>query len=292
MTRFIEKFLNYLEIEKNASRHTLLNYRIDLEGFFEFLGQGASLEAVDRFTLRRFLAYLRERHYSKRSIARKVATLRSFFKFLFREGYLRANPAEGLLSPKLDKRLPIFLAQKETADLIESVKKETFQELRNRAILETLYSTGIRVSELVGLNIVDVDFTAKFIKVAGKGKKERVVPIGDRALEAIRRYLSGIPHKKRPAFNSALFLNKSGGPLSARSVRNIVKKYIRTMSIKKKVSPHTFRHSFATHLLERGADLRTVQELLGHKSLSTTQIYTHLTPERIKSVYKKAHPRA
>ncbi len=291
--RYIEKFIRYLEIERNASKHTLVNYSIDLKSLREFLKE-EPIEKVDYVSLRRYLAHVKETNLSKVSIARKIASIRSFFKFLFREGIIKNNPASSLSTPKRDKHLPKFLDEKEIVLLLESPGKEDEAGLRDGAILETLYSTGIRVSELVGLNTDTVDQIGGVIKVYGKGKKERIVPIGDRALQAIRDYL-----KKRRASNTkdthpgkALFFNKNGGRLTDRSVRRIINKYITKTSIQQKISPHTLRHSFATHMLDHGADLRSVQELLGHANLSTTQIYTHITTERLKSAYTKAHPRA
>ncbi len=288
--RYVEKFIRYLEIERNASKHTLVNYSIDLKSLSEFL-KDEPIEKVDYVVLRRYLASLKELKLSKVSIARKIASIRSFFKFLFREGIIKNNPASSLSTPKRDKHLPKFLDEKEIVLLLESPGKEDESGLRDAAILETLYSTGIRVSELVGLNIVSVDQIGGVIKVLGKGKKERIVPIGDRALQAIRDYLK----KRRLAGGKddrALFFNKNGGRLTDRSVRRIINKYILKTSIQQKISPHTLRHSFATHLLDHGADLRSVQELLGHANLSTTQIYTHITTERLKSAYEKTHPRA
>jgi len=288
--RYVEKFIRYLEIERNASKHTLVNYSIDLKSLSEFLKE-EPIEKVDYVVLRRYLAHLKELNLSKVSIARKIASIRSFFKFLFREGIIKNNPASSLSTPKRDKHLPKFLDEKEIVLLLESPGKEDESGLRDAAILETLYSTGIRVSELVGLNIVSVDQLGGVIKVLGKGKKERIVPIGDRALQAIRDYLK----KRRLAGGKddrALFFNKNGGRLTDRSVRRIINKYILKTSIQQKISPHTLRHSFATHLLDHGADLRSVQELLGHANLSTTQIYTHITTERLKSAYEKTHPRA
>jgi len=288
--RYVEKFIRYLEIERNASKHTLVNYSIDLKSLSEFL-KDEPIEKVDYVVLRRYLASLKELKLSKVSIARKIASIRSFFKFLFREGIIKNNPASSLSTPKRDKHLPKFLDEKEIVLLLESPGKEDESGLRDAAILETLYSTGIRVSELVGLNIVSVDQIGGVIKVLGKGKKERIVPIGDRALQAIRDYLK----KRRLAGGNddrALFFNKNGGRLTDRSVRRIINKYILKTSIQQKISPHTLRHSFATHLLDHGADLRSVQELLGHANLSTTQIYTHITTERLKSAYEKTHPRA
>jgi len=288
MNRFIEKFLSYLEIEKNYSKHTLLNYKIDLEEFFLFL-ENTPIEKVDYFTLRRFLAVLKGRNLKPRSLARKLSTLRSFFKFLFREGHVKTNPAKLMATPKLDKKLPEFLSEEETVKLLEAPKGKEALSLRDRAILETFYSTGIRISELVGLDIDHVDFISNIVKVFGKGKKERLVPIGDKALSVIREYLDEMERKEEA---QALFLNKNGRRISDRGVRNIVSKYILAASLRSGISPHTLRHSFATHLLNRGADLRAVQELLGHVNLSTTQIYTHMTTEKLKSVYDKAHPRA
>jgi len=289
MEKYIEKFIRYLDIEKNYSPHTILNYRLDLEDFKKFIAD-TDIEKIDYLALRKYLAQLKGRNLGTRTVNRRLSALRSFFKFLSRDGYLKSNPILSISSPKIDKHLPSFLTEKEMAQLIESSfakSDKDEQGLRNRAILETFYSTGIRISELVGLNREDVDFIGGIAKVAGKGKKERIVPIGEIAISAVRKYL-----EKRKKQAVALFLNKSGNRISSRGVRNIVLKYIKLAGIKQGVSAHTFRHSFATHLLNRGADLRTVQELLGHANLSTTQIYTHLTTERIKSVYDKAHPRA
>ena len=290
MIRYIDKFIAYLEIEKNASGHTIINYSLDLRDFGKFLGE-ASAEDVTYLLLRRYLAHMRERNYSKRTIARKLASLRSFFKFLYREGYLKTNPAASIVTPKLDKKLPLFLDVNEVVKLIEAPDIKELRGLRDRAILETLYSTGVRVSELVGLNIDNVDFIGGIVKVSGKGKKQRLTPIGDRAISAIRNYLDKSGFKKASG-KRAVFLNKRGGRLTDRSVRHVVGKYIKTVSLREGISPHTLRHSFATHLLDRGADLRSVQELLGHMNLSSTQIYTHVTTKRLKEVYEKTHPRA
>ena len=286
MRRYIDKFISYLDIEKNSSPHTLLNYRIDLEEFVKFSGN-MSLPQIDYLHLRKYLASLKTREYRPRTLARKVSSLRSFFKFLNREGLLKNNPAALLATPKLDKILPKFLSEPEMIQFIEAPVKDSILSKRNKAMLETLYSSGIRVSELVGLNIDDVDFIGNIIKVTGKGKKERLVPIGNKALEAMKDYLDH-RHKDSPV----LFLNKNGTRLSTKGVLNMTHKYIQLASLQKKVSPHVLRHSFATHLLNRGADLRSVQELLGHANLSTTQIYTHMTTDRLKEVYQNAHPRA
>ena len=286
MNRYLEKFLSYLEIEKNYSKYTVINYKIDLEEFFGFLGE-MPIEKADYLTLRRYLAKIREKDHKPRTIARKLSSLRSLLKFLNREGYLKTNPSTLLMTPKLDKKLPEFLTEDEITKFVEAPKLDEDAGRRDRAILETLYSTGIRVSELVGLDIDHVDFISNIVKVSGKGKKERLVPIGNQALQTIRDYIEQRKHK-----NKALFLNKSGKRLTTRSICNITDKYIRQTGLRNKLSPHALRHSFATHLLNNGADLRAVQELLGHVNLSTTQIYTHMTTEKLKSVYEKAHPRA
>ncbi len=286
MNRYVDKFVSYLDIEKNYSKHTILNYTLDLEDFFKFADQ-TPLEKIDYLFLRRYLAQLRTKEYRPRTLARKLSSLRSLFKFLEREGLVKNNPTALLMSPKLDKPLPHFLSEGEMVSFIEAPSLEKISGKRDRAILETLYSTGIRVGELVTLNIENVDFISNIAKVAGKGKKERLVPIGDKALGSIKEYLDA-----RKVKSNVLFLNKNGTRLSTKGVCDITHKYIQSLSIEKKVSPHVLRHSFATHLLNRGADLRSVQELLGHVNLSTTQIYTHVSTERLKKVYEQAHPRA
>ena len=290
MQRHVEKFINYLKIEKNASKHTITNYKIDLDVFAAFLGD-KDISTVDHLALRRFLAQLRSKNYAKRTIARKLASLRSFFRFLYREGYIKTNPITAISTPKLDKKLPVFLDVDKVARLVQSPPDDNEAGLRDRAMMETLYSAGIRVSELVGLDISDIDFISGVIKVLGKGSKERIVPIGEPALKAIRKYIDRRA-AKRVRDKDAVFLNKSGRRLTDRSVRRVLDKYIHACSIVEHISPHSLRHSFATHLLDRGADLRSVQELLGHMNLSTTQIYTHVTMERLKTVYDKTHPRA
>ena len=297
MQRYIEKFLRYLEIEKNYSDLTRLNYKADLEDFDKFLNpvrdkvsdrvKEVPLDKIDYLSLRRYLAYLKEKNFKPRSIARKLSCLRSFFKFLCRDGYLSNNPTLSLSSFKLDKHLPSFLTEEEMIRLLKIPQGSDERSLRDQAILETFYSTGMRISELVGLNVEDIDFISGVTKVRGKGKKERLLPVGEYALKAIRAYLDN-----RNKQSLTLFLNKNGGRLTARGTRNVVRKYIRLASLSSGISAHSLRHSFATHLLNRGADLRSVQELLGHANLSTTQIYTHLTTEKLKSIYDKAHPHA
>ena len=290
MQRHIDKFMNYLKVEKNASNHTIINYSVDLAVFKDFLGD-KEIETVDHLSLRRFLAQLRTKNYSKRTIARKLASLRSLFRFLFREGYIKKNPITAISTPKLDKKLPVFLDTAKIDKLLSAPSDQDLSGLRDRALLETLYSSGLRVSELVGLDIDDVDFISGVIKVLGKGSKERIVPIGEPALNAITKYIDKRGEAKVKE-DKAIFLNTRGRRITDRSIRRILDTHIKTCSIVEKVSPHSLRHSFATHLLDRGADLRSVQELLGHMNLSTTQIYTHVTMDRLKSVYDKAHPRA
>lgn len=290
MQRYIDKFINYLKVEKNASGNTITNYTIDLRDFSKFLGE-KGLSDIDHLVLRRYLAEMRAKNYSKRTVARKLASLRSLFRFLYREGHIKTNPISAIRTPKLDKKLPIVLDVAKVARLVQCPPEDSIAGLRDRAIMETLYSAGIRVSELVGLDLDDVDFISEVIKVLGKGSKERMVPIGSPAVSAIRKYVDQ-RGSKAVKDKDAVFLNKSGKRLTDRSVRRVINKYIKLCSIEEHISPHSLRHSFATHLLDRGADLRSVQELLGHMNLSTTQIYTHVTMERLKAVYDKAHPRA
>jgi len=288
--RFVEKFKNYLTAERDASPHTLRNYKKDLE-----LLRGAlrerPWEQVDLLALRQFVAEQRSAGLSKVTIARRVATIRSFFRFLNREGYVPANPALGLIRPKQDRHLPSFLSVEETSRLMEAPQGDTFAALRDRAILETLYSTGLRVSELVGLKVRNVDLIGGTLRTIGKGRKERMVPMGSYSIQAIRAYLKTLTAEQSEP-DRPLFRNQRHGHLTDRSVRRILNRYLLQVSVARRISPHSLRHSFATHLLDRGADLRSVQELLGHSSLTTTQVYTHVTTERLKKVYESAHPRA
>jgi len=288
--RFIKKFQAYLSIERNASPHTILNYTKDLESFFNST-EKKKLEEIDYLTVRKYLAVMTNRRSSKRSIARRLSTLRTFFKFLYRDGYIKTNPVSGVSTPKLDRKLPVFLDEIKVVQFITAPSKDDLSGLRDRAILETLYSSGMRVSELVSMNISNIDFISGLVKVLGKGRVERLTPIGEEAAKALRQYLNARSKNKKDKI-PAVFLNKSGQRITDRSIRRIVDKYISAAAIKEKISPHSLRHSFATHLLNKGADLRSVQELLGHKNLSTTQIYTHVSQERLKAVYDKAHPRA
>ncbi len=290
MRRFAEKFANYLSIEKNFSPHTLRAYAADLNELADFVGD-KDPKLVTHLDLRRFLAELKQKNLSKRTIVRKLAAVRSFFKFLFRERLIKVNPADSIFTPKLDKQLPEFLDAETTTRLVTAPSESEPSGIRDRAILEVLYSTGIRVSELSGLDQEDVDLIAGAVKVRGKGKKERIALLGRQSQMAIRNYL-GQRRSEGTLTRGALFLNARGTRLTDRSVRRLVDKYVKKCSIEQKISPHSIRHSFATHLLNNGADLRSVQELLGHKNLSTTQIYTHLGSRRIKEIYSKAHPRA
>lgn len=290
MDRHIEKFLNYLRAERDASPHTIRNYTKDLEVLRQVLGE-TPWEKADLLALRQFAARQREGGLSKVTIARRVATIRSFFRFLRREGYVPANPALGLVRPKQDRHLPSFLSVEETTRLMEAPAGDSFAASRDRAILETLYSTGLRVSELVNLKVRNVDLIGGTLRTVGKGRKERMVPMGSYSIQAIRAYLKALtPEESEP--DRPLFRNQRRGWLTDRSVRRILNRYLLQVSVARRISPHSLRHSFATHLLDRGADLRSVQELLGHSSLTTTQIYTHVTTERLKKVYESAHPRA
>ncbi len=288
--RYIEKFLSYLKVEKNASAHTLRSYRKDLSTLKESL-RGNPWEKTDLLSLRQFVADQRLRQLSKVTIARRVATIRSFFRFLLRDGYISANPAIALVRPKQDKKLPVFLSVEETERLMEAPKGTEEMPLRDRAILETLYSTGLRVSELVGLKVKDVDMIGQTMRVIGKGRKERMVPIGSHSIRAIRDYMK-LLGPDGSSEEKPMFQNLRHGRLTDRSVRRILNRYLVAAGIQRKISPHALRHTFATHLLDRGADLRSVQELLGHSNLATTQVYTHVTTERLKKVYESAHPRA
>ena len=313
----IHQFIYYLSVEKNASPHTSRCYRRDLEGFEDFLKSsgmvltptgGVEIGKVDRIAIRKYLSFLHRKN-KKSSIARKISTLRSFFKYLVREQMVPSNPAKSVSTPKIEKTLPTTLTVDEAFRLMESPKSiskkssEGAKEngLRDRAILELLYSSGLRVSELVGLNSNQLDLDLGIVKVMGKGRKERIVPVGVKAIEVLKAYLEergmlkGLPPARRaagPEGDEAIFVNSVGGRLTARSVGRLVKKYSRHSGIFRKVSPHSLRHTFATHLLDAGADIREIQEMLGHSSLSTTQRYTHVSMGKLMEVYDKAHPRS
>ncbi len=322
----IQKFLDYLRFEKRFSEHTAKCYGADLGQFSEFLasdqiaipeqdsfssspgmmGPATAVAtetkvAIDRLLLsvdinavRTYLVFLNDKKYSKATIARKLATLRSFYKFLVKRNEVPNNPVAAIRTPKQEKKLPRFLEYEEVKRLLDTPPVDTWLGARDRSILETLYSTGIRVSEVVALNMDDIDFLGEVVHVRGKGKKERIAPISSTALQVIQHYMEF--RNKRAQNNSnfdsrVLFVNKHGRRLSTRSVRRKMDKYLKMAGLDAAISPHTLRHSFATHMLNNGADLRSVQELLGHQSLSTTQIYTHLTTRKLKETYDDAHPR-
>jgi integrase/recombinase XerC len=293
LTRHIAAFLRHLEGERNASPQTVKAYGQDLRQLAAFarreLGREPRAADADPLLLRGFLAELHQKGLQKASAARKLAALRTFFRYLCREGVLDRNPARPLLSPRLERRIPAYLDESEIDGFLD-VPGGTDAALRARAILELLYGTGIRCGELVGLDVGEVDLVGRMIRVLGKGRKERVVPFGTRARDALKAWL---PARQRLRPNSdALFVNARGGRLTDRSVRKLVTRRVRQTALARKISPHALRHSFATHLLGRGADLRSIQELLGHASLSTTQRYTHVDTHQLLSIYRKTHPRA
>lgn len=288
LNKYIEQFSDSLKVERDVSPHTVKAYTEDLKEFLSFTDKKP--QDIDNLDIRGFLASLHYRKLKKSSIARKLATIRAFFKYLHREGYVKKNPAKLVSSPKIQKSLPKFLTIDEAFALMDAPKGDTFQATRDKAILELLYSSGLRVSELTTLDINDFDIKESLVRVKGKGKKERIIPIGSKAIEAIKNYLpERILLKKKSV---ALFLNNRGGRLTQRSIRRIVNKYGRMIALKGYLSPHALRHTFATHLLHDGADLRSIQELLGHSSLSTTQKYTHVDIAHLMEVYDKAHPMA
>lgn len=288
----IATFIQYLKSERNASPHTLEAYSRDLEQFSAFVSQqidpALTIRQITHLHIRRYLASL-HKELAKSSIGRKLAAIRSLFRFLLRRGLLDKNPAELVSTPKKEKKLPYHLNIDEITTLVEAPHEPEILSIRDKAILETLYSSGLRVSELTGLNIGGVDAGRGTVRVLGKGGKERIVPLGSKAAEALAVYLDA---RGNPAFEAPLFTNARGGRLTRRSVARIVDRYMRHLTTMKKASPHTLRHTFATHLLEGGADLRAIQEMLGHASLSTTQKYTHVSIDRLLEVYDKAHPKA
>ena len=306
----VRQFLDYLKLEKHFSDYTVKSYGADLIQFGQFLmgeiGQLAGAKEdtqplddrqvrTEPLQIREFLNYLYGQNYTKSTTARKLATLRSFYKFLIRRGQVSVNPLSTIRTPKQEKRLPKCLTLDQVQKLLDAPGDGDILAARDRAMLEVLYSSGIRVSELVELEMADIDLQEGALRVRGKGRKDRITPIGSQAIKALQRYfeMRGLdPKSQKPEHAGQVFLNKHGEPLSTRSVRRKLDKYLTIAGLDPGISPHTLRHSFATHLLNNGADLRSVQELLGHQSLSTTQIYTHLTTSRMKEVYDQAHPRA
>ena len=295
----ITRFLRYLRVERNASDLTLKSYREDLMALLEFLlpEDDAPWPAPAEITvldLRGYVAAMHDAGYAKTTIARRIASLRSFFRFGCRDGWVDTNPAKPLRTPRQARNLPHILSTEELGRLLDAPSRETAQGLRDRAILETAYSAGLRVSEIVGMNDEDLDLSEGIVRVRGKGKKERLAPLGTYAVEALRRWLNRRtlhPHEAQDA-DAPVFVNRFGRRLTTRSVGRMLEKYLRQTGLDRRTTPHSLRHSFATHLLDRGADIRSVQELLGHKSLITTQIYTHVTTAGLKEVYERAHPRA
>lgn len=286
----IRAYLEYLDGERNYSHHTIVAYEQDLQQFSEYLRSTgvSSFSGVRKETLRGFVSMLMQSGISRKTVARKAACLRSFYKFLRHRGTIRTNPSLGLATPKLEKKLPVYLDEYSAAQMLERPDCTTSDGKRDAAILELFYGTGIRLSELIGLNIGDADLAEGTLRVRGKGRKERVVPLGRKAGAALKRYLAG-----RDTVHSApLFVLRSGKRCYPRWVSRMVTKYISEVSESEKRSPHVLRHSFATHLLNNGADLRAVKELLGHESLSTTQLYTHVSTERLKKIYRQSHPKA
>ncbi|MFO7908351.1 MAG: tyrosine recombinase XerC [Planctomycetota bacterium] len=290
------RFLRYLQVERNASELTIKSYREDLTTLLEFLG-GESGEVprpgdITPLTLRAYVAALYEADYAASSVARHLACLRSFFRFAQREGLAEQNPAKPLRNPRPARKLPHFLTTDEVSQLLEAPSKDTSLGLRDRAMLETTYSAGLRVSELVATNDDDLDLQAGLVRIRGKGRRERLAPLGSHAVRAIEKWLNVRAARDGHEGPRPTFLNRFGKRLTTRSVARMLEKYLKQTSLDTRTSPHTLRHSFATHLLDAGADIRSVQELLGHKSLVTTQIYTHVSTAGLRAAYEKAHPRA
>jgi integrase/recombinase XerC len=296
MDPLVEEFLNYLRAERNASPLTIRNYAADIAAFSVWFGQKYKQQCdwmhVDPFHVRGYLVHLTERRFDRATIHLKMSALRSLYKWFVRTDRVKQNPLVGLTLPKKGRKLPKFLTIQQVEALLTAplkvVPKDKLPSWRDKAILETLYSTGIRIHELVQLNDDDVDMLGEVARVRGKGRKERLAALGGPAIETLQKYLELRGRNTR----GPLFVNKFGGRMSARSVQRMLKKYLLAVGLDPSLTPHKLRHSFATHMLDAGADLRSVQELLGHANLSTTQIYTHITPERLKKVYEKAHPRA
>ncbi len=294
MDREITEFLDYLRHEKNASPHTVAGYGRDLRQVAAFLkDREVRWDRAGNVVLRGFLAELHEKKRRKTTVGRKLAALRSFYAFAVRKKWLADNPAALLATPRQEQRVPSFLSEDETAALLDLPRSDDPLDLRDRAILELFYATGVRVSELVGIEPADLHFGERLVRVRGKGKKERIVPFGGKAREALEAYRRARPGLlKEGGDGLAFFLNYRGGRLTTRSVQRMVRRCIRRTAVARKISPHSLRHSFASHLLGRGADLRVIQELLGHASLATTQKYTHVDLQQLLTVYKKSHPRS
>lgn len=300
INNLIEGFLDYIRSRRGYSHNTVRNYEIDLKQFFDYLKKNnidtEDLANIDFRMIRGYLGGLFKK-YKKTTISRKLSAIRSFFYYIERNGLSEGNPAAEISSPKQGNYIPEYLNVDDMFRLLEAPEPETPLEARNLAIIELLYSCGIRVSELTGLDVSDIDFVQHLVRVIGKGNKERVVPVGKKALNAVKNYLESSNKLRKRSLNAEesgenpLFLNNKGGRLSSRSVGTIIKKYVTECGLVSGITPHSLRHTFATHLLDSGADLRSVQEMLGHVSLSTTQKYTHVTLDKLMAVYDKAHPR-
>jgi len=295
----VDSFISYLENEKNMAKMTITSYNKDWQDFFNYLENelkydilSLDVNEITHTTIRKYLVYLNERGLTKSTIARHLAALKSFYRYLLKKEIIEHNPLDQVSSPKIPKKLPRYLDQEQMEAVLQQPSLYSEAGIRDKAIMELLYGAGIRVSELVSMDLANLDLSYGYIRVFGKGSRERVVPIGKEAIKALQMYLE----KARPQWSllqeKALFLNQKGGRLTDRSVRTIVNKYCRQAGAKEVLSPHGFRHSFATHLLDHGADLRVVQELLGHKKISSTQIYTHVSRKRLRQVYHLTHPRA
>jgi len=287
----IKDFLDFIKIERGYSENTAKSYQRDLSQFLKF-AKNEKLKDIDREVIKNYLEHLYDKGYAVSSTERKLACLKSFFHYLVREGRRATDPTSDIKLPKKAKRLPKALSISETIKLVSAPREKNYIALRNIAMLELLYATGMRASEAVALNIADINFSVSFVKCFGKGSKERIVPINKVTLQAIKEYLEKGRSKFPKKDKEALFLDKNGQRLTRQGLWLVIKKYVKLTGVKGKTSPHTLRHSFATHLLEKGADLRSVQEMLGHADISTTQIYTSVSRERLKRMYKKAHPRA
>jgi integrase/recombinase XerC len=299
MRNAIDRFLQYLQVERNASDLTVKSYREDLTALNDYLteardGQSPAPGDVSVLELRGYVAGMTEAGYAKTTVSRRLASMRSFFRFGQREGLVKNNPAKPLRNPRLSRNLPHFLSTEELGRLLQTPPADEPLGLRDRAVLETMYSAGLRVSELVGLNDSDLDFPAGVVRVRGKGRRERLAPIGSYAARALKRWLAvrKLNSKEPSGPEAPVFVNKFGKRLTTRSVARMLEKHLRQTGLDTRTTPHSLRHSFATHLLDRGADIRSVQELLGHKSLVTTQIYTHVSTAGLREAYERAHPRA
>jgi integrase/recombinase XerC len=294
MNELLDSYVEYLRSVRNASPHTLRAYSEDITAFFEFLNKFApdfELRYVDKFVIRSFLSQMHIRKKARSTVARSLSSLKGFFRFLVKNKVLKSNPVAGIKAAK-EQKLPVFLTREEVSALVEAPEGTSVLELRDRAIFETLYGTGIRISELVGMNEKHLDIVGEAAKVYGKGRKERIVPLGSYAAGALTEYLRHPDRLLKRKDRQAVFLNRFGNRITTRSVSRVFEKYVNRLALRTKATPHTMRHTFATHLLDAGADLRDIQELLGHKQLATTTIYTHVSTAKLKEVYKKAHPRS